>query len=74
MLCSRYKIAIYVINKFSLLCILFVYTYVSVDSYLIVFHVGRVLNRFSKDIGFIDAILPYQSVDFLTVSSTGVKG
>ena len=43
-------------------------------SYLVVFHVGRVLNRFSKDIGFIDAILPYQSVDFLTVSSTGLKG
>ena len=32
-------------------------------------YVGRVLNRFSKDIGFIDAILPYQTVDFLTVSN-----
>ena len=32
-------------------------------------YVGRVLNRFSKDIGFIDAILPYQTVDFLNVSN-----
>ena len=35
-------------------------------------NVGRVLNRFSKDIGFIDAILPYQSVDFLNVSCDSV--
>ena len=31
-------------------------------------YVGRVLNRFSKDIGFVDAALPYEFVDFLTVS------
>ena len=29
---------------------------------------GRVLNRFSKDVGFIDTLLPYKSVEFLTVS------
>ena len=29
---------------------------------------GRVLNRFSKDVGFIDAVLPYQIVEFLNVS------
>ena len=32
-------------------------------------HVGRILNRFSKDIGFVDAVLPYEFVDFLTVSN-----
>ena len=31
-------------------------------------HVGRVLNRFSKDVGFIDALLPYQSAEFCIVS------
>ena len=31
-------------------------------------YVGRVLNRFSKDIGVIDALLPNQFVELLTVS------
>ena len=30
--------------------------------------IGRVLNRFSKDIGFMDAVLPNQFVEFITVS------
>ena len=31
-------------------------------------HVGRILNRFSKDIGFLDDILPMTFYDYLTVS------
>ena len=30
--------------------------------------IGRVLNRFSKDAGFVDSLLPYISVEFLAVS------
>ena len=30
--------------------------------------VGRVLNRFSKDLGFLDDLLPYQFYDYLNVS------
>ena len=30
---------------------------------------GRVLNRFSKDIGFLDDLLPYHYIDFSVVSS-----
>ena len=29
---------------------------------------GRVLNRFSKDIGFMDDILPFQFLELFTVS------
>ena len=29
---------------------------------------GRVLNRFSKDIGFMDDLLPFQFVELFTVS------
>ena len=31
---------------------------------------GRVLNRFSKDIGFMDDLLPFQFVELFTVSKT----
>ena len=31
-------------------------------------NVGRVLNRFSKDIGFMDALLPNKLLDCITVS------
>jgi len=31
-------------------------------------NVGRVLNRFSKDVGLIDALLPHQTMEFLNVS------
>ena len=37
--------------------------------YLYFNDVGRVLNRFSKDIGFMDTVLPYKLVDCITVSS-----
>jgi len=36
--------------------------------YLSLFYSGRVLNRFSKDIGFIDALLPFHLLEFFTVS------
>ena len=36
-------------------------------SYKIIELVGRVLNRFSKDMGLIDNVLPYQFYDFITV-------
>ena len=29
---------------------------------------GRVLNRFSKDVGFLDALLPVTLMDCITVS------
>ena len=32
--------------------------------------IGRVLNRFSKDIGFMDALLPNKLLDFITVCMT----
>ena len=32
------------------------------------FNLGRVLNRFSKDIGFLDDLLPYISCEYLFVS------
>ena len=31
-------------------------------------YVGRVLNRFSKDIGFLDDLLPFIFCDFVLVS------
>ena len=31
---------------------------------------GRVLNRFSKDIGFLDDLLPFSFVQYIVVSST----
>ena len=30
--------------------------------------IGRVLNRFSKDVGFIDDVLPYIFCEYLVVS------
>ena len=30
--------------------------------------IGRVLNRFSKDIGFMDDLLPFQFVELFSVS------
>ena len=38
--------------------------------YLYVRTVGRVLNRFSKDLGFMDDVLPYHFYDFVFVSLT----
>ena len=32
-------------------------------------NIGRVLNRFSKDIGFMDALLPFKLLDFISVSN-----
>ena len=32
-------------------------------------NIGRVLNRFSKDIGFMDALLPNKLLDFISVSN-----
>ena len=29
---------------------------------------GRIINRFSKDIGFLDDLLPYESYQYTTVS------
>ena len=48
--------------------VIIICTYTYIHIYQLSIYVGRVLNRFSKDIGFIDAVLPYQSLDFLTVS------
>ena len=33
------------------------------------FHTGRILNRFSKDIGFLDDLLPYIFCEYLLVTS-----
>ena len=44
------------------------YVRIQLCSYDVFLNLGRVLNRFSKDIGLIDAVLPYQSVEFLIVS------
>ena len=30
--------------------------------------IGRILNRFSKDIGFMDDVLPFQFMELFTVS------
>ena len=32
------------------------------------YYIGRILNRFSKDIGFMDDVLPYQFMELFTVS------
>ena len=34
---------------------------------------GRVLNRFSKDVGFLDDLLPYHYSDFSVVSTVLYK-
>ena len=38
-------------------------------SAFILANIGRVLNRFSKDIGFMDALLPNKMLDNMTVSN-----
>ena len=38
------------------------------DFKCISFLLGRVLNRFSKDIGFMDEVLPFQFLELFTVS------
>ena len=35
---------------------------------LVFLHVGRVLNRFSKDVGFLDDVLPFIFCEYLLVS------
>ena len=35
--------------------------------------IGLVLNRFSKDVGFMDSLLPYTSVEFLAVSCVCIE-
>ena len=40
----------------------------TINMLLILINVGRVLNRFSKDVGFLDTLLTYQSVEYVTVS------
>ena len=52
---------------YLLLYIWYFHIIIYVHAYLFV-NIGRVLNRFSKDIGLMDAVLPYQFVDFITVS------
>ena len=42
-------------------------TYCFISVYVI-FCAGRILNRFSKDLGFLDDRLPYIFLDYLTVS------
>ena len=37
--------------------------------YIAMLSLGRVLNRFSKDIGFMDDLLPFQFVELFTVSN-----
>ena len=32
--------------------------------------IGRVLNRFSKDVGFLDDLLPFQFCEYMLVSET----
>ena len=35
--------------------------------------IGRVLNRFSKDVGFLDDVLPYLFCEYVVVSTVAVK-
>ena len=47
-----------------------IYNYISLNLTIdwFVFASGRVLNRFSKDIGFMDDLLPYVFCEYLIVS------
>lgn len=40
--------------------------------YMYVCATGRVINRFSKDTGFLDDLLPYESYQYTTVSSDSI--
>ena len=42
--------------------------YKAIFHYIIMLRLGRVLNRFSKDIGFMDDLLPFQFVELFSVS------
>ena len=42
---------------------------VCVFQLLYVYVTGRVINRFSKDIGFLDDLLPFESYQYTTVSN-----
>jgi ATP-binding cassette subfamily C (CFTR/MRP) protein 4 len=35
--------------------------------------IGRILNRFSKDLGFIDQLLPYTYLDFIQLAVRAFK-
>lgn len=39
-------------------------------SFVVFISLGRILNRFSKDIGYLDSLLPWTFVDFIQVSLT----
>lgn len=41
--------------------------YIYYNVIIIIMYLGRILNRFSKDIGFLDDLLPYSFCEFLLV-------
>ena len=43
-----------------------------ITSTMYLLNLGRVLNRFSKDVGFLDDLMPYVFCEFILVSKTGV--
>ena len=53
-----------------ILCACYTLLWKSVRTTLVcVLIIGRILNRFSKDVGFLDDVLPYFFCEFIIVSS-----
>lgn len=42
-----------------------------VDKMYVIIFAGRILNRFSKDLGFVDDVMSFTCCDFLQVNASG---